>query len=43
MLDCLAGLALRRGDREDLPLPWDRAEFVVTAADDELRIRRLGA
>jgi hypothetical protein len=34
MLDCLAGLALRRGDREDLPLPWDRAEFVVTAADE---------
>lgn len=34
MLDCLAGLALRRGDREELPLPGDRAEFVGTAVGE---------
>ena len=35
MLDCLAGLDMRCGDREELPLPEDRAEFVGTAVGEQ--------
>jgi len=35
MPDCLAGLARRCGDREELPLPWNRAEFVDTAVGEQ--------
>jgi hypothetical protein len=34
MLVCPVGLALRRGDREELPVPRDRAEFVDTVVGE---------